>query len=338
MKLKIFLGGIFCIALLFIYFFVRPYYLFLTKTLQISPLKTIISPSVKKTNDTVNILILGKAGGNHDGPNLTDSINVASINIKTKKIVLFSLPRDIWSEPLEEKINAAYAIGEAKEPHKGGLILAKAEVGAVLGQPIHYGIVIDFERFKELIDFFGGIDIKVEHTFTDTEFPITGKENDLCNGDPKYKCRYETLHFEKGTQHMNGNTALKYVRSRHATGEEGSDFARGKRQQKMIQAIIQEMVSLVKSNDVEKIKKTYEVLNTIIERDVNNENLASLLRYLVSSKKLTFVQKPLSQDFFIVPNVSEYGRYVIIPSDGNYDEIHSYVRCVLETNNTCEKR
>lgn len=234
-KLLILLG----IIIVVILFIVKPYYAFATKILHVSPFKILITPDkLKKTNNVVNIVLLGKGGGAHDGPNLTDSINIASINLQTKNIILMSLPRDIWSEPLKEKINAAYAIGEAKDPGKGGLILAKAEVGGVIGQTIHYAAVIDFEKFEELINFFGGVDIHVEKSFTDNQFPIPGRENDTCGGDTDYKCRYESLSFQKGMQHMDGETALNFVRSRHGNNDEGSDFARGKRQQKVISAVM----------------------------------------------------------------------------------------------------
>src|SRR3989344_839688 len=151
---------------------IRPYYLFVTKTLQVSPLKTLLSiDGIKAYDNHANILFLGIAGADHDGPNPSDSIVVASYNLKTNHLTTISIPRDIWSEALHDKINSAYAYGEAKK--KGaGFILAKAEVETIVGQPIHYAVAVNFNQFEELINFFGGIDVNVEKTFDDYAFPI----------------------------------------------------------------------------------------------------------------------------------------------------------------------
>ena len=67
----------------------------------------------------------------------------------------------------------------------------------------------------------------IPKAFTDSQYPIAGKENDACGGDATFACRYKTVQFQAGSQHMDGKTALMYVRSRHAEGDEGTDFARG---------------------------------------------------------------------------------------------------------------
>src|SRR3989344_8153965 len=117
-----------------------PYWQFLTKTLKISPIKTLLSlDSLKTYNDQVAILILGIPGENHEGGTLSDSMIVANYNFKTHKSLTISLPRDIWSDTLKDKINTAYAYGEAKL-ERGGLKLAKAEIEAVVGIPIPYAV------------------------------------------------------------------------------------------------------------------------------------------------------------------------------------------------------
>ena len=108
----------------------------------------------------------------------------------------------------------------------------------VLGIPIHYNVTINFEVFKQIVDTLGGIDVEIENTFTDSEYPIEGKED-----DPVIANRYETVTFTKGLEKMNGERALKYVRSRHGDGAEGTDFARSKRQQKVILAIKDKLMS-----------------------------------------------------------------------------------------------
>src|SRR3989339_62758 len=254
------------ILLIILIILIRPYYLFVTQTLKVSPVKTLLSlDGLKSYNNHVNILFLGIAGADREGPNLSDSMVVVSYDLKVNHLVTISIPRDIWSEALRDKINSAYAYGEAKK--KGaGFILAKAEIEAIIGQPIHYAVAINFDQFEELINFLGGIEVNVENSFVDKEFPISGKENDLCGGgdDQEYKCRYKTVSFTKGIILMDGQTALNFVRSRHAEGSEGTDFAREKRQQKAMDAIKNKLISFVKKLDLEQYKKFYELMDRLV--------------------------------------------------------------------------
>jgi polyisoprenyl-teichoic acid--peptidoglycan teichoic acid transferase len=331
-KLKIILISFLFLSLFVTYKMVKPYYQFLTQRLQVSPVKTLLfSDTVKKIDGTVNILILGIAGGTHDGPNLSDSIIVAHYDFKTDKLTTIGIPRDVWSETLKDKINTAYAYGEAKQ-EDGGLKLAKAEVGAIVGMPIQYSMVISFSRFKDLIDYLGGIDVDVQKGFTDKEFPIEGKENDECGGDKNYKCRYETITFTKGKTHMNGTTALKFVRSRHAEGDEGNDFARSRRQQIVIAAMKDKMVQIVKSYDLKKIDGLYAKADSLVNRDVTNQEIVTIGKDIFFSK--TYTQKSffLPEDLFTVPPYTQYeGKYVLIPTKG-WDNVHSYVNCLIEKN------
>jgi LCP family protein required for cell wall assembly len=111
-----------------------------------------------------------------------------SIDHISPSFTIISLPRDIWIPALRAKLNSVYYWGNQKE-EGGGLPLSKSVVEEIVGQPVEYGIVIDFEGFQEIIDVLGGVEVNVERSFTDERFPIEGKENDECEGDPEYKCR-----------------------------------------------------------------------------------------------------------------------------------------------------
>lgn len=319
------------LLLLTSYVLVKPYYDFLVNTLDISPLKTLVSDNaVKKVDKNVNILILGIAGGNHDGPNLSDSIIVATYNYQTNHLVTIGIPRDIWSDVLRDKINSAYAYGEAKQ-EDGGLKLARAEIGTVLGVPIQYSVVISFSKFKDLIDELNGISVKIERPFTDREFPIEGKENDSCKGDPKYRCRYETISFKKGAVRMDGITALKFVRSRRSEGDEGSDFARSQRQQLVLLAIKDKIIETLKKGDLIKLKKLYEKTDSLVNRDITNQELVILMKNIFLKKNFALKSVFLPEDLFMVPPYTEYNnKYVLVPKSGKYNEIHSYTQCLFE--------
>lgn len=338
LKLKIVIA--LSLILIVLIIVLRPYYLFVTQTLKVSPIKTLFSHgNLKSYNNHVNILFLGIAGANHDGPNLSDSIVVVSYDLKTNSLTTISIPRDVWSEALRDKLNSAYAYGEAKKKG-GGFILAKAEVESIVGQPIHYAIAINFDQFEKLIDFLGGVEVNVENSFVDKEFPITGKESDLCNNDPEYKCRYKTISFAKGTTLMDGQTALNFVRSRHAEGSEGTDFAREKRQQKTIEAIKNRLINLAKKFDLNQYKKLYTLMDKIVNRDVDNQEVAIILKDIVLRKNFKQEKIVLSDDFFINPttNLSRYdGLWVLIPIDDDINTVHRYIDCRLNEKTNCEQ-
>ncbi len=277
---------------------------------------------LKTTDDRVNILLLGMAGGIHDGPDLTDTILIVSFETKKRSISLLSLPRDIWSDALKDKINSAYHYGEVKKTG-GGIVLARAIMEDVTGLPMHYVVTLDFTQFENLIDVVGGIDVNVASAFTDTEFPIAGKENDECDGDPNYACRYETIQFASGIQHMDGATALKYVRSRHAEGDEGTDFARGRRQQDVILALKEKIMNLRPWFHPSVAKKLLAAADTATDTDMTiGEQLTIGKKALQVSGSM---QKISIEHLLTVPPAWLYGRYVLVP-ETDYDTVHAYIR------------
>ncbi|MFH0749999.1 MAG: LCP family protein [Candidatus Gottesmanbacteria bacterium] len=282
--------------------------------------------SLKSTDDRVNILLLGMAGGMHEGPDLTDTIIVASFHLKNRSIALITVPRDIWSETLKDKVNSAYHYGEAKK-RGGGMTLSRAIIEDITGLPIHYIVTLDFTQFETIIDVLGGIDVMVTQSFTDTEYPIAGRENDLCDGDNTFPCRYETIHFDAGTQHMNGSTALKYVRSRHSEGDEGTDFARGKRQQDVMVAlkekIFQSKLWFHPSLAIKLLKTAEDATDT----DMTVGEQLTIGKAAVQTKPDSF-KKISIESFLIVPPTWMYGRYVLVP-EKDYDTIHTYVQSEL---------
>lgn len=309
---------------------------------------------LKKNQERINVLILGIGGGKHDGPLLTDTIIFASIDTIGKKMTLVSLPRDLWVLELRSKINTAYSSGESKR-QGGGLVLTKAIVGKILDQPVDYAVRIDFNGFTKAIDMIGGLDIEVERSFEDYEYPLTGKETDTCGFEGEefekratassvldaFPCRFEHVSFNKGTEHMNGERTLKFVRSRHAKGAEGTDFARAKRQEKVIETFKQKIFSLNTVANPARIMSLYDVVKDSIDTDIKQDEyddfikLAQTMRNAeVESVVFYFSDKKNGKpDLVTNPPVGpEYaGQWVIIPSagNGNYAAIQQYIRCEL---------
>ncbi len=311
---------------------------------------------LKKTKEQrINILLLGIGGGRHEGPLLTDTIILASIDPEAKKAVLISLPRDLWVSRLRAKINTIYAYAEAKE--KGsGLQEAKKVVSEILGQHIDYGFRIDFNGFIKAVDTIGGIDVDVERTFDDYEYPIAGKEEDDCGFKDEefqrrateeaqleaFPCRYEHLHFDKGITQMNGETALKYVRSRHALGVEGSDFSRSQRQERVIRAFKDKIFSAGTVLNPVKVLSLVDIIQDSIDTDIKKEEYDDFVKLAEKMREAKIESAVLNVGgeqsealgLFINPQTNEeFGyQWVIVPRLGsdNYSQIHSYVNCLIK--------
>lgn len=279
-----------------------------------------------------NILILGRSGAGFTAPDLTDTIIFASLSFEKPSLVLVSLPRDIWVPEIRAKLNSAYFWGKQKEEW-GGMPLTKSLVEEIVGQPIHYGLVIDFSGFTQVVDVVGGIDVWVENSFVDEKYPIFGKEDDLCDGDKEYKCRYETIEFEAGKTHMDGATALKFVRSRNSEGPEGTDLAREARQQKMLSAIKTKLLSPSVFLSPKKLFGIWDVFAGSIETDIDSSAMVILGRkFLEASSNIKSVV--LSEEFLINPKpTEEYDKqYVFIPKEGNWTKINAWVNELLTKN------
>ena len=275
----------------------------------------------------VNMLLLGIPGGDHEGTDLTDTILVLSFHEKNKTVSMISLPRDIWSDTLKDKVNSAYHYGELKKKG-GGLILSKAVVSDMIGLPIQYALVLDFSGFRKVIDLVGGIEVNIPKSFTDTEFPIPGKENDECSGDTEFRCRYEPLHFDAGPLVMNGELALKYVRSRHAEGDEGSDFARGRRQQEVLLALKSKLMSKDIYLNPKELEKLYGAFDEATDMDMNIGELLTIGKMFLQTPK-EHTQRISLEDKLYTPPSSMYGRYVLLPEE-SFEAIHAFVKSSLK--------
>lgn len=286
-----------------------------------------------------NILFIGMGGEEHDGGDLTDTIIFVALDLKHDEVSMLSIPRDIWVPTLETKINAAYAIGK-KESEEAGFSLLEDAVYEIIDQPIHYVVGLDFNGFKELVDAIGGVDVKVDRAFVDEKYPIKGMENDECGGDIEYKCRYEVLKFETGVQNMNGETALKFSRSRHAEGDEGTDYARSLRQQKVIGAIKNKisqksiLLNPKKLLELKAISDKYIKVNPVL----SDEEYAGFASFGVAFwrsgndiKTITLDQgTDESPGFLVNPPIEKYESWVLEPRGGSWDEFQGYFKQVLQ--------
>ncbi len=278
--------------------------------------------------DRVNILLLGMGGANHDGGYLADTIMLVSLKPSTKQAAMISIPRDLTA-PTENgswrKVNSIHALAEAKEENSGGPAMTTA-LSSILGTEINYYLRIDFDGFVKIIDELGGVDVNVENTLDDYSYPIRGQED-----NPDYYARYEHLHIEQGQQHMDGSLALKYARSRHAAGAEGSDFARARRQQLILEAVKAKLLSrntLLKPGMVSRI---ISELNRNIKTNLDVWEMIKLWNDYKDIDRGQIINKVLSDgpEGLLMASRGDEGAYILIPQTGNFQEIKTMVQNIF---------
>jgi len=276
----------------------------------------------KDENDLTSVLIVGIDTRPSDpGLQNTDSIIVMTINHKTKAVTMISLPRDLWVENPNypgyfTKINAIYNLCEANVEGEGMQCLVDV-AETVTNLNIQYHGMIDIGGAVEIIDILGGVDVDVENSFTDYMFPT-----------PQHS--YETISFEQGMQHMDGETAMKFARSRHALSFEGSDFARARRQQRIIIAAKEKLLSMeTLMNPVKILNIMDELSDSIKVSDITTEDIRAgllLAQKIEKGSIYTMVLDPMSGNWTLITE-DPSDAYVLFPKAGagNWENIHEFV-------------
>lgn len=187
------------------------------------------TPAVEAVPRTppVNILLLGTdERPDEGGPQRTDTIILATLDLESQTAGMLSIPRDLYvplaSTGITTKINTAYGIGVGQQYPGGGPQLVMDTVSSIVGQPVPYYVRVNFDGFVQIVDLIGGIDINVPKTIYDDDYP-TATEGIT-----------ETFSLDAGFQHMDGATALKYARTRNVD----DDYGRSGRQQDVIRAVL----------------------------------------------------------------------------------------------------
>jgi len=306
---------------------------------------------------TDNFLLLGYGGRGHDGGYLSDVLMLVSVDKVNKQVTLTSVPRDLWvTIPVQSdkkqnyKINAAYAIGQddrnypLKEPQYkgnfGGGTLSKRVIEDTLGLDIKNFAAVDFESFKNIIDLLGGVDVDVPKSFDDYFYPVKGLENETCGYsgeqiaefhakysgfelEKQFLCRYEHLHFEKGKTHMDGTTALKFVRSRHSS-EYGGDFARGERQNAVLFAAGDKFLSLYAAKNADAIYKEFK---NLVVTDLDATAFKTLFGVFGDLGSYKVKHVGLSVDNVLKASTSANGQFILISKEGEgeWDGVREFV-------------
>jgi LCP family protein required for cell wall assembly len=233
---------------------------------------------------------------------------------------------------MQAKINTAYHYGEEASPG-AGISLAQASILEITGLPVHYTAVVDFALFKDVVDLLGGIDVQNETAFTDTEFPIPGRENAY-----PVTSRFETISFPAGKVHLDGETALKYVRSRHSEGDSGTDYDRSRRQQATLSGIKEKLLTKEFLLDSKKTGRLFDLINENLITNLRPSLYPTLakLAFNLRGKPINSVglsDRPDSNGVTILFHPSPYlykGEWVLIPKQNNWNTLKQYLKNKIE--------
>jgi LCP family protein required for cell wall assembly len=278
----------------------------------------------------INFLLLGRGGDGHDGPDLTDTILVASIDPVNKTAALVSIPRDLWVTAPSggaTKINAIYANAKYAALAKNSKDTAGAEnageaaiaqeVTTILGIPVHYHVLMDFQAFKEAVDAVGGVDVNVPEDLVD---PTMAWENG-----------WNSTLAKKGLDHMGGVQALMYVRSRHTSAR--GDFDRTERQRLLIEALSQKVLSAGTYTNPLKISQLLSAFGNHVSTDLSVNDSLRLMTILKGVKGQAIQSVGLADPPNNYVQTGSVGSAsVVLPTagQGNYTAIQSYIRNTLK--------
>jgi LCP family protein required for cell wall assembly len=235
-----------------------------------------------------------------DGPMRTDSIMVLTLDPVGMSAAALSIPRDLWVEIPGfhmDRINQAHFLGEARNYPGGGPGLAVDSVEAAIGVKVDYYITINFDAFVGFIDLIGGIEVDVPETIDDPLYP------DSCYG-------YDPFYITAGRHHLDGQTALKYARTR-ATFQ--GDIDRAARQQQVVMAVRERVLRL---DMITKLAPRAGELWFTFQNNVRtNLTLDEAVQLILLSQDISQerIRTEVLDYNYVINETTPSGQYVLIP-------------------------
>lgn len=253
----------------------------------------------KKESNRLDILLLGMRGegdaeADTGGALLTDTILLFSFNKDTGKSSLVSIPRDLYLEIENNKVDKINTIYE-----RGGLGFAKKKFSELSGVYIDHIAVLDFSSFKEIIDAVGGVDIVLAEPFTE-------------NAQWGY-----SFSLPAGTNHLDGQNALYYARSRFSS----SDFDRAQRQQKIILALKDKLLATDFFSDPLQTINIFNSIQKNVKTDIGLIDINNLLPIADSIKGSPTKFVISTENLVYQTHIN--GIYVLLPNDDSLEAIQA---------------
>ncbi len=295
-------------------------------------LKKDVDPNLLKGEGAgrINVLMLGRGGGAHSAPDLTDTMIVASIDPINHTSTMFSIPRDMWVTVPKAgvmKINSAWQTGQFKYLGKNtagstdpkaiqaGFDLVNETVSEVMGIKIDYNVIVNFDAFKQAVDSVSGVNVNVPADLVD---PTMAWEN---GNDP--------VLAKAGVQVFDGKKALSYVRSR----ETSSDFARGERQRAVMVALKSKIDSMDTLSNPAKLTGLLSAFGNNVNTDLSIKNasrLYGIVKQVPEAKTTSVGLSGAATPLVTTANIN--GQSVVLPKAGifKYGPIQKFVRSQIK--------
>lgn len=283
-------------------------------------LENISKKQIQKPNtdlydkDTINILLLGiDRRSKAETAYRTDIMILVSLNKATNKVVLVSVPRDLWYGG--GRINAYYI-------QNGWEDIQNAFYDITGIKPERY-VLTDFEDFSWIVDALGGVSVDVQTTFTDTHYPVDETKE------------YQTITFVQGPEKLTGERALIFARSRKGDNDNG-DWGRMKRQHLILNGMLDAFTQpqsficrFTKSNDNEScllkvnVDTLKQVLTTVttgkMETNLNIGDLSYLWDLYKERQQYTINSIYMDYNYLYTPPMEDYGgAWVLAPINDSY--------------------
>ncbi len=214
-------------------------------------------------SERVNILLMGIDRRPGEAfISRTDTMMLISLDPVTESVSILSIPRDLYvliPGRGRDRINTAFVYGSTGNNPAGGAALAMQTVEYNLGVPVNHYILVDFSAVTKGVDALGGIDVFVPVAINDPTYP------DMNYG-------FDPLFIPAGLQHFDGETALKYARTRH----QDSDFGRAARQQQLLLAVRQKVTALGFTGMIAQAGNLYRQVENGVRTDLSLEQMIRL--------------------------------------------------------------
>lgn len=270
----------------------------------------------KNDPNRLNILLVGMRGlGVGDGDLLTDTIILVSLNETTGQAAIISIPRDLYIafpyEDKKRKINELYVSGYEKGGEQLAFGITKTMLSQITGVYIDAMVRVDFEGFRKLIDAIGGIDVRLDKPFVEiTQWQGIGG-----------------FVLPAGWNHLNGDQALFYARSRFST----SDFDRARRQHDILFALKNKITTLgILSNPV-KIYTILDIIGSHMKTDAGIDvpqalALANKIHYSEVTKLI------LTTENYLYHTTAPNGAYILLPKGDSFSQIQQAIQDIFTKN------
>ncbi len=264
--------------------------------------------------ERLNILAVGVDARDGDSTYNTDTLIVISIDPETKQVAMFQVPRDmadvpvpanarsLWGATYGGKINSWWMqnrnrtdLWRGKSAQTRGFNALKGILGELYGLDIRYYVKVDFDGYRKVVNTLGGIQINVQIPVYESTYPAAGG--------------LTRIYIPAGPQHMTGQESLMYARSRHRA--QGGDFDRGRRQQRVLLSLKEQMNAAAIIDNLPSLVKT---LGESVKTDIPVGEMPKLLALAESVDTKSIRSYVFAPSFYATENANSSRGYIITPN------------------------